>query len=328
MSSQARARRTRIITVYVLAALIVFFGRQTASRMAGSTSQPVKDALIFISDSDPIDAGRGANAVYRIGLDGQGLQRLVGAIPHGEGYLQTTDIACEGNSQQLVIASHERDLNGFHHARLDGTSLHFDAPTGGESLSATRHIAIAPDGRRIVVSRQDPRFAQPRFGLLAGDLFARVYSSLKAATESLSYVSPAWSPSGEAIATIIQRQNGDMTMTYQAAVISVSSGVERTLHETNLPISGVDWSPTGEWLALGMGGQIYKIKRDGSGLTRLSDHRGGASGPRWSPDGRWISYVASSSFPGFNQLMVMDAAGRVLRRVANIHGAVVNGCWA
>ncbi len=323
----ALSRNTKLIAICVMAVFCLVLGRGAASHVLKPPSETVADALIFISDSDSIDAGRGSNAVYRIGLDGQAMKRLVGAIPHGVGYLHTSDIACERSTQQLVIASHQPDLNGFHHAILDGSGLHFDQPGNGDWLSATRNIDIAPDGRGIVASRQDTQFAEPRFSLVAGDLFTRAYKSIKPASASLSYVSPAWSPSGDAIATIIQRRNSDMSMTYQLAIISLSSGDEHILHATKLRISAVNWSPTGEWLALEMAGQIYKIVRDGGGLTRLSDHLGGARMPRWSPDGRMISYVAASSFPGFTQLMVMDAAGRGIRRVANIHGAVANGCW-
>ena len=92
-------------------------------------------------------------------------------------------------------------------------------------------------------------------------------------------------------------------------------------------ISDVVWSPDGKWLAVEMSRQIYKLRPDGSELTQLSSHRGGASQPRWSPDSERISFVASSSFPGFQQLMVMDADGRNILQVANIRGEVVNGCW-
>ena len=57
-------------------------------------------------DSDSIDAGRGSNAVYRIGLEGRGETRILGAIPHGAGYLSSSDIDCHAATGSLVIASH------------------------------------------------------------------------------------------------------------------------------------------------------------------------------------------------------------------------------
>jgi len=328
MIIRTRFRKTNFITAYVLAVLILFFGRQLASNIRAPANEPVENALIFISDTDSIDAGRGSNSVYRIGLDGRGLKRIVGSIPHGDGYLRTTDIDCDGVSQQLVIASHRHDLNGFHHAMLDGSGLHLDKPAAGDSLSATRQIAIAPDGMGILVSRRDLAFAEPRFSLVAGDLFTRQYSIVKLARSTLSYHSPDWSPDGRQIVYIIEESVADARISYRLAIAKPDGSDERILYGTTLALTDVAWSPTGEWLALEVSRQIYKLRPHGSDLTRLSSHHAGASSPRWSPDGERISFVAPSTFSGFNQLLVMDADGGNIRQVANIRGDVVNGCWA
>ncbi len=328
MTIRTRSRRTNIITAYVMVVVILFVARQLASHKLSPASEPVKNALIFISDADSIDAGRGSNSVYRIGLDGRGLKRIVGSIPHGEGYLRTTDIDCERASQQLVIASHRRDLNGFHHALLDGSGLHFDKPDGGDLLSATRQIAIAPDGVSVIVSREkDGDYSQPRFGLVAGDLMSRKFKTIKKPTATRSYVSPVFSPSGRLIAYIIERHDGRESPTYELAIAAPTGKGEVVIYETPLSISDLAWSPTGEWLALEMSRQIYRLRPYGGELTKLTDHLGGATSPRWSPDGRMISYVSPSTFPGNQQVMIMNADGSGKRRATNIRGAVVNGCW-
>lgn len=327
MYIKTRSRRTNIITAYVMAVVILFVGRQMASHKLSPGSEPVENALIFISDSDSIDAGRDSNSVYRIGLDGRGLKRIVGSIPHGDGYLRTTAIDCERASQQLVIASHRRDLNGFHHSLLDGSGLHFDKPDSGAPLSATRQIAIAPGGTGILLSRQFEEFEEPRFGLVAGDLFIRHYNIIKPPTATLSYYSPVWSPSGKYIAYIIERQDSDRTKTYQLAIARSSGANESIVYETPLRISDVAWSPMDKWFALEMNRQIYRLRPYRDELTKLTDHLGGATSPRWSPDGEMISYVSPSTFPGNQQLMVMNADGSGKQRVANIRGSLVNGCW-
>lgn len=328
MTIWTRSRKTNIITAYVLAALSLFFLRQLSSDLRPIAGEPAADALIFISDADSIDAGRGSNSVYRIGLDGLGLKRVVGSIPHGDGYLRVSDIDCEPVSQQLVIASHRHDLNGFHHAMLDGSGLHLDRPAAGDSLSATRQIALAPDGVGIIVSRQFDGFAPPRFGLVAGDLMSREYRVIRAPKAGRSYLSPDWSPDGRQIAYIIEERTGDSRPAYRLAIAEPDGGGERVLFETTLALSDVAFSPAGAWLALVMERQIYRIDRKGSDMSKLTDHLGGASSPRWSPDGERISYVSPSSFLGQNQLYVMNADGSGKRRVANIRGDVVNGCWA
>ena len=105
------------------------------------------------------------------------------------------------------------------------------------------------------------------------------------------------------------------------------ASAEQVIHESSLPVASVSWSPAGDRLAAVIGAQIYSIKLDGGGLTRLSDHQAGASMPRWSPDGERISFVAPSSFPGFNQLLTMAAAGGDIRQVVNLRGDIINGCW-
>ena len=226
------------------------------------------------------------------------MKRLVGSIPHGDGYLRITDIDCHIASQQLVIASHRRDLNGIHHALLDGSGLHLDQPAAGDLLSATRQIAIAPDGRGIVVSRQFDGFVEPRYGLVAGDLYTRHFDTFRAPTADRSYVSPVFSATGRLLAYIIKRHADDASWNSRLLIADTAGRAEIVIYETRRGISEVAWSPTGEWLALVADGQIYRMRPvGGATLDRLTNHPGGASSPRWSPDGARISYVAASIIP-------------------------------
>ena len=157
---------------------------------------------------------------------------------------------------------------------------------------------------------------------------SREYKIIKSATAQRSYVSPDWSPNGQRIAYVIELHQPATRATYALALAAPDGSGERVIFATPLALADIDWSPTGEWLALELGQQIYKMRPAGSDVTRLSNHHSGASSPRWSPDGKRISFVAPSSFAGFNQLMMMDADGRNIRRVVNIQGQVANGCWA
>ncbi|MCY4062245.1 MAG: hypothetical protein OXG53_07750 [Chloroflexi bacterium] len=327
MRLKSRSRRTNLITAYVVAVAILFFGRELASSLHAPASEPVSNALIFISDTDTIDAGRGSNSVYRIGVDGSGMKRLVGSIPYGEGYLRISDIDCDPDSQQLVIASQRHDLNGFHHAMLDGSGLHLDRPAEGDLLTATREIALAPDGVSIIVSRQFEEFREPRFGLVAGDLGSRAYSIIRAPSEAHSYRAPYWSPNGESIVYVIEVHADEARTTYRLAIGAPDGSEERIILETQLAIRDIAWSPAGDRLALVLDRQVFLFDRFRDKLIKLTDHLGGADSPRWSPDGAQISYVSPSSFAGQNQLFVMNADGSGNRRIANVRGDVVNGCW-
>jgi len=56
-------------------------------------------------------------------------------------------------------------------------------------------------------------------------------------------------------------------------------------------------------------GDVYLVRRDGSGLRRLT-RRGGYS-PAWSPDGRWIAFIRAGD------LYVVRTTGGHLRRLVD-----------
>ena len=322
MRDSARLRKD-IVTLYLIVVTAILWLDQIGTGLPRSA----EGELLFISDTDAIDARRESNSVYRIGMDGSGMKRILGSIPHGEGYLRISDIDCHAESQSLVIASGRHDLNGFHHALLDGSMLHLDGPAAGELLTSLKQIALAPDGIAVIVSRQYREFSQPRYGLVSGDLASRAYRTIKSPSAERSTISPDWSPDGGSIAYIVVKRAPDTRPSYALAIAAPDGRGERVIYDTPLTLTDIAWSPDGKWIAATIGGQLHKLRPDGGDLTRLSRHPGGISDPRWSPDSRRISYVAPSSYPGFNQLMVMDADGGNIRRVVNIRGQVVNGCW-
>lgn len=321
MPGSAKLRKD-IVTLYLIVVTSILWLDQIGTGLPRSA----EGQLLYVSDTDAIDAGRESNSVYRIAADGSGMKRLLGSIPHGEGYLRISDIDCHAESASLVIAGGRRDLNGFYHALLDGSKLHLDRPAAGQLLTSLEQIALAPDGIGVIVSRRFWVFPQPRFGLVSGDLASREYRTIKSPSAEHSYISPDWSPAGGSIAYIMITHAPDARPSYSLVIATPDGRGQRIIYDTPLALTEIAWSADGQWIAAVIGGQLYKLRLDGD-VTRLSFHPGGISGPRWSPDSRRISYVAPSSYPGFNQLMVMDADGRNIRRVANIRGEVANGCW-
>ncbi len=71
------------------------------------------------------------------------------------------------------------------------------------------------------------------------------------------------------------------------------------------------WSPDGKWIAFASDRdgdvEIYKVRWDGSDLTRLTHEKGFDCRPRWSPDGRWILFTSNRN--GNHDLFLMHDDG-------------------
>jgi dipeptidyl aminopeptidase/acylaminoacyl peptidase len=73
------------------------------------------------------------------------------------------------------------------------------------------------------------------------------------------------------------------------------------------------WSPDGRWIVFDTSGygDVYKVRWDGTGLTRLFEGHGIDEGwsPAWSPDGRWIAFVRVRRHGSRIWLMRPDGTG-------------------
>jgi len=103
---------------------------------------------------------------------------------------------------------------------------------------------------------------------------------------------PSWSPDGQYIAYSHYNPEADEhTNPFGLYVFNLETGEHKRFIEG--PAFSPDWSPCGEWIAFNSG-DIFKIRPDGSDVTRLTEH-GNSFNPRWSPDGNTISYGRSGS---------------------------------
>ena len=105
-------------------------------------------------------------------------------------------------------------------------------------------------------------------------------------------------------------------------LLDLETGNEKRLTDTSNNAEGDSFSPDGEWIVFHMvlagenHADIYKMKIDGSGLTRLT-HTNDAteSDPSWSPDGENIAFVSySAQVPRF-VLKIMDSDGNNMRTI-------------
>ena len=144
----------------------------------------------------------------------------------------------------------------------------------------------------------------------------------------------AWSPDGAELAVTgspPNREGCSALSIYDALTAARKRVLVQPRAQADGCVNGAispDWSPDGRWVAFsGTGSRsvtkdnydIYVIRRNGTGLRRLTRGDGAHSTPVWSPDGRSIAYVAPSRPPPAryqSDLYVMRRNGSHKRRIA------------
>jgi Tol biopolymer transport system component len=108
----------------------------------------------------------------------------------------------------------------------------------------------------------------------------------------------------------------------QLWLLDSETGRETPLTRVENNAEGRSFSPDGEWVVFWMvpaGGQysdIYKIRRDGSGLVNLTNTpQAHEFDPAWSNDGGQIAFTYNDGQPNRFILEVMDADGANVRMV-------------
>lgn len=132
---------------------------------------------------------------------------------------------------------------------------------------------------------------------------------------------PVWSPDGQSIVVVEYRTTDEIW-----SMNSDGSGQRRLLPERQCEATqptgcttGLAWSPDGSQLAFHSLGGIYVMRRDGSGLHRITND---GVQPSWSPDGSRIGFLK-----GGGELFTMAPDGSDVVLVAGVVVAPQYG-WA
>jgi TolB protein len=120
----------------------------------------------------------------------------------------------------------------------------------------------------------------------------------------------AWSPDGSQLAVTLFNEPGPT----QIALIPLGATARQTGRLlTTLPGGALDpvWSPDGSWIAFAGRDaytiDLYAIRPDGTGLTRLTTDGQLARSPAWSPDGQRLAYLSNKT--GFFEAWAVDVTG-------------------
>jgi hypothetical protein len=158
--------------------------------------------------------------------------------------------------------------------------------------------AISPDGTRVVVSGwgDDSR-------LHVIDAKGGRAVPLPMESPGCQGCGPTFSPDGTQIAFLAG--NDDVWV----ADVDGSDAHEILANEPTRfgGVSGPQWSPAGDRLAIGLGTAIYTFAPDGSDFTKVIT---GGHSPYWSPDGSQIAYTIQCDEPPDNGLCPV---GSILR---------------
>jgi len=181
--------------------------------------------------------------------------------------------------------------------------------TVGEPVIALQ-LALAPDERRVAVSRPDP--AAKTLDIWTVDLRTGVATRLT--FDPADEDDPTWSPDGREIAYWSNRQGRPDF--YRMAV----GGREELLYESDSLKWLGDWSPSGRFLSYFALGAInvLPITEPRDPVSLLSADNSFFDEPHFSPDERWMAYnsiesgqweVHVAAFPGFDHRSQVSTGG-------------------
>lgn len=269
--------------------------------------------LAFVAD----EAGK--TQVFTINPDGSGLTK-VPKLPNGAGEY---GLSWSPDGSSLLVAT-STSPNLIYTTRLDGGGLRRLSPRCAGQCLADNFPVYTRSGAKIAFERA--------FGPIVNDNASAVGiltmnadgSGMKQLTQKKRPTStedhmPTWSPDGRRIA--FQRINTTASPRGRTAIyVMNANGTQiRRLTSRRMDASNPRWSRDGTRILFndyaetvpGKSANLYTIRVDGTGLTRLTNYKGGTAQAfvnDWSPDGTKIVFHFLDT--GVNDLYVMDADGK------------------
>ncbi len=231
----------------------------------------------------------------------------------------------QGNEVVLLGATHaEEDKLVFEGQLIDaGSGKTILAKRYRGKPSVTRRMAHTFSNEVILyltgsqgIALSEIAFTSDRTGEGRKEIFIMDYdghNQRRVTNHRSTSMSPAWSPSGDAIA--YTSFLGGYPSVYVADLVS---GRKRALVTSGTLNISPTWSPDGGQIAFARSlegnVEIFTCDKNGGGLRRLTNSPAIDTNPAWSPKGNLIAFTSSRA--GNPHIYVMDPDGADLRRVS------------
>ncbi len=227
------------------------------------------------------------------------------------------------DGSHLAYCRHHRNLRGTNQIlvglrimKADGTGDRAMLSDFNSAVQIQEHPAWSPEGTQLLVSgggNDTGNSSKDIFTCTVDDAFqATGLRKIVAGRGVQLGEEPCFSPDGKHIAFVSIDERlwmADADGSHKTEIVQVDGSY---CHQPA-------WSPDGQWIAFASDRdgdvEIYKIRWDGSDLTRLTHSRGFDCRPRWSRDGRWILFTSNRN--GNHDLFLMHDDGFDVRALTH-----------
>lgn len=238
------------------------------------------------------------------------------------------------DGSQIVYSRHHRNprhanqiLVGLRILHADGSGDRALLADWDASVQIQEHGCFSPDARQLLISGGGNDTGNSAKDVFVADIDAEFRAaSLRKIVPGTSVMlgeEPCFSPDGKRICFVT------IDETLWVADVDGQNRVQ-VVQVDGLYCHQPAWSPDGKWIAFATDRdgdvEVYKVRWDGSELTRLTDSPGFDCRPRWSRDGRWILFTSNRG--SNHDLYAMRDSGLDVRRLTSNPALDDHGDWS